>query len=96
MIDIINELRDYGIEVQVCDPLADPSEAQHEYRVELVPFDRLQPAEAVVVAVPHQEYRRLSIQSLRGLMNNPPLLIDVKGIYARDLLSQAGIRNWRL
>jgi len=96
VIDIIRELQDYGIEVQVCDPLADPAEALHEYGISLVSFDALQPAEAVVVAVAHQEYRKLSVEAMRGMMNGSPLLVDVKGVYDRTALSQAGIRMWRL
>lgn len=94
--DIIRELQDYGIEVQICDPLADPSEALHEYGVNLVPFAELKQSEAIVVAVAHREYRQLSIDSLRGLMNGAPLLVDVKGLFGRKAVAAAGIRLWRL
>lgn len=96
VIDIINELKDYGMEVQVCDPLADPAEALHEYGVTLVPFDELKKGSAVVAAVSHREYRELSVANLLSLMEGTPLLIDVKGLYDRSLCSEAGIRFWRL
>lgn len=96
VIDIIRELQDYGIKVQVCDPLADPAEALHEYGVSLVPFAELQKADAVILAVSHHDYRTLSADVLCGLMNGSPLLIDVKGIFNRDACQAAGIRNWRL
>ena len=63
VIDIIRELQDYGITVQVHDPHGDAAEALHEYGVTLVPFAELQPAAAVVVAVAHQEYRALSVET---------------------------------
>ena len=96
VIDIIRELEDYGIKVQVCDPLADESEALQEYGVNLVPFTSLKQAEAVVVAVGHEEYRRLSIEHLCSLISGVPLVIDVKCIFDRVSLNKKGIRTWRL
>ena len=96
VIDIIRELQDYGVEIQVCDPLADPAEASHEYGVELTPFESLQPASAVVAAVAHKEFREMGIGQLTKLMTTQPTLIDVKSIYPRDEVQQAGIRLWRL
>jgi len=96
VVDIIRELQEYGIEVQVCDPLADSAEAFQEYGVNLVAFANLKKAEAVVLAVAHQEYRQLSVAKLRELMNVSPLLVDVKGVYDRAEINGAGIRLWRL
>lgn len=96
VIDIINELADYGVDVQVCDPLADPEEALAEYGVRLVPFSELKPAAALVVAVAHKEYRALPIASLASLTNGNPLLVDVKGVYDRKACADAGFRVWRL
>ena len=96
VIDIIRELEDYGVKVQVHDPLADPAEAEHEYGVRLTPLEKLEPAAAVVVAVAHRRYRDMSIGDLAGMMRGNPVLIDVKCIYERSELEQAGIRVWRL
>lgn len=96
VIDIIKELEDYGINVQVHDPLADNDEAQHEYGVSLVSMEKLKPATAVVMAVAHKAYRDLSVAQLTSLMNSNPVLADVKGIYGRDALETAGVRVWRL
>jgi len=96
VIDIILELQDYGINVQVADPLADAEEALHEYGVEIIPFQFLRRSEAVVVAVAHAEYRSLSAGQLLDIMNGAPLVVDVKGIYDRESLRQAGARLWRL
>jgi UDP-N-acetyl-D-galactosamine dehydrogenase len=96
VIDIIRELEDYGINVQVCDPLADPVEALHEYGVTLYPIDKLKPCDALVVAVAHHEYRSMSVDKLRAMMNGAPLIIDVKGIYNRQIMENSNIRFWRL
>jgi UDP-N-acetyl-D-galactosamine dehydrogenase len=96
VIDIIRELQDYGINVQVTDPLADPAEADHEYNVKLVSMPELKPATALIAAVAHKPFRELSVSQLTALMNKNPVLSDVKGMYKRDALETAGIRVWRL
>ena len=96
VIDIINELSDYGINVQVCDPLADPDEAIHEYGVQLVPTTELKPAAAVVAAVAHQQFLAWSPKDVSRYMGDNPVLIDVKGMYDQQAMKAAGIRVWRL
>ncbi len=96
VIDIIRELNDYGVRVQVHDPLADAEEARHEYGVDLMPMASLAPADAVIVAVAHREYRELPQSGLAKLMKPNPVLVDVKGILDQRTIRDAGIRLWRL
>lgn len=56
---ILRELRDFEVHLQVSDPLADPAKAEGEYGVRLVPFAELQPADALIAAVAHAQYRKL-------------------------------------
>jgi len=95
VIDIIRELQDYGINVQVHDPLADPIEVQHEYGLDMVSFDQLHPASAVVVAVAHQQYRNMTVTEYKGLMNGS-VLVDVKGMLKQEEVEAQGMRFWRL
>lgn len=96
VIDIIRELQDYGVNVQVHDPLADPAEAEHEYGISITGMEELKPAAAVIAAVAHKAYSDLSLTQLKSLMGNSPVLIDVKAIYDPESLKNAGIRVWRL
>ncbi len=96
VIEIINELHEYGINVQVHDPQADPEEAELEYGLSLTPLDKLKPAVAVIPAVAHRLYREWSVADLSRLLDENPVLIDVKGIYDTADLIGAGIRVWRL
>jgi UDP-N-acetyl-D-galactosamine dehydrogenase len=96
VIDIIRELQDYGISVQVCDPLADAEEAAHEYGLQLTAPEDLKPAVAVVAAVAHKQYRQWSAEDMCRLMGENPVLIDVKGMYDHRAMAAAGIRVWRL
>jgi UDP-N-acetyl-D-galactosamine dehydrogenase len=98
VIDIIDELREYHVDVQVHDPLADSAEAEHEYGVALTPWEKLAPAAAVIVAVAHRDYRGLSVEDMRKLFvsEGEPVLVDVKSIYDRSRFTQAGFRAWAL
>ena len=96
VIDIINELRDYGIQVQVCDPLADPDEATHEYGVRLTPVAELKPAAAVIAAVAHRQFLEWTPEVICRQMGDNPVLIDVKGLFDQKAMTSAGIRVWRL
>lgn len=96
VIDIIRELEDYGIIVQVCDPLADPVEASHEYGVPLTPLAELKKADALIVAVAHQVYKDLTISELKRYMGQSTVLIDIKGAIPRQTVEELGIRLWRL
>jgi UDP-N-acetyl-D-galactosamine dehydrogenase len=94
--DILAELRDYGLQIQVCDPLADPQEAMTAYGVDLVEPEKLKPAVAVVAAVAHRAYRDWSPAKFVSLMGENPVLIDVKGVYDAREMAAAGIRVWTL
>ncbi len=96
VIDIIRELQDYGIKVQVHDPLADSKEAEHEYGVCITPFGQLVPAAALVVAVGHTSYKKLTSQELIKMTLGQPVLIDVKGLYNTEAIQSSGMRVWRL
>jgi UDP-N-acetyl-D-glucosamine/UDP-N-acetyl-D-galactosamine dehydrogenase len=96
VVNILRELRDFGVRVQVSDPLADPEEAKREYGVTLVPLHKLKPADALVAAVAHADYRNLGVDEIKRLLKDPPLVMDVKSIFPRASLETAGIRLWRL
>jgi len=76
--------------------VADHEEARNEYNISITGIERLKPATAVVVAVAHQAYQRLSPEELFGLMGENPVVIDVKGIYNPQALKKVGIKVWRL
>ena len=94
--DIIRELKEYGVNVQVADPNADPAEAEHEYGVTLTPFRKLHKAAVVIIAVAHREYCAMPVKQLQKLMGRNPVIVDVKGIVERNVAKKAGMAVWRL
>lgn len=96
VIDIINELKTYGVEVFVTDAQAEAEEAMHEYGVRLMPFEDLPRADAIVAAVSHREYAALSMEEIGKKLVKGGAFIDVKAAFDARTLVDAGFRLWRL
>jgi UDP-N-acetyl-D-galactosamine dehydrogenase len=96
VIDIINELKTYGVEIFVTDAQAEAEEAMHEYGVRLMPFDDLPQADAIVAAVSHREYAGLSTADIGKKLIKGGAFIDVKAAFDSKALVDAGFRLWRL
>ncbi len=96
VIDIIRELESYGVEVSVHDPLADAAEAMHEYGVTLQSWDALPRADAIVLAVAHEEFKRRSVDGLMDKLQPGGLVVDVKCQLDASKLRAKGMSVWRL
>lgn len=96
VIDIINELKSYGIDVYVTDPQARSDEAVHEYGVPLLSWGELPRADAIVAAVAHKEFAELSMDDFAEKLVKGGAFIDVKAAFDRKQISEAGYRLWRL
>lgn len=96
VIDIINELKDYGAKVLVHDPFAEPAEARKYYGVELQQLENLKDVDAIVLAVAHAPFKKLGMKEIAGLCKSDPVLIDVKGVFSPGHAKENGIRYWRL
>jgi UDP-N-acetyl-D-galactosamine dehydrogenase len=84
VIDVIRELRDYGCEVTVHDPLADDADAMREYGVGLMPWENIhKEADALVIAVAHTQYKEMPIKDLLSCLRPTGVVIDVKSIFSR-------------
>jgi UDP-N-acetyl-D-galactosamine dehydrogenase len=94
--DVIAELRSFGVEVFVHDPCAGRAEALHEYGVELLAWDDLPRADAIVAAVSHRQLRALGVADFQSKLTGGGCFIDVKACFDADALRAAGIRVWRL
>ena len=96
VIDVIHELRSYGAEVVVHDPIAVPGEARHEYGIELTEWDLLPRATAIVAAVAHDAYRRRPTGDYAHLLEPDGVLMDVKAMFDPAQVRAAGMHLWRL
>jgi UDP-N-acetyl-D-galactosamine dehydrogenase len=96
VIDVIRELASYGARVVVHDPLADPAEAMHEYGVELVDWDAVPTAGAMVFAVNHAAFLGRPLEELLGKLEPGGVVADVKSALDPVAVKKLGYRLWRL
>jgi len=100
IVDIVDELREYGIEPQIVDPVADADEAKREYGIELTPLNEIHDADALILAVAHDCFRDIPLARLGALYaekdGEEKVLIDVKSVLNTEEVRAAGYRYWRL
>lgn len=97
VFDIVRELREYGIEPTVSDPMAKPEEAKRLYGIELVDMDTIRDRDAVILAVAHRQFAGFTPAEMdRFFAPGKKVLLDIKGLLDRDQYENAGYHYWRL
>lgn len=97
VIDLIRELESWGVETVVTDAWASPEEVYDEYQIKLSPLEQLSQLDSLIVAVGHNEYRKLEPMQLKALCKTlSPVLGDIKSLYPKDMAMQAGFTLFRL
>lgn len=94
--ELIDELKSYGVELHIHDPVADAEEARHEYGVELESWESLPRAEVIIAAVSHQEFIEKSISDFQSKVIEKGCFIDVKSQFDQEALNKIGLSVWRL
>ncbi len=99
IIDIYNELREYGITAKVTDDNADADEAKRLYGITFTPMKEIKNCDAVILAVAHESYKQLEMDDLSALYadnGKKKVLTDLKGVLDRKEYENAGYLYWRL
>jgi len=95
--DVVRELREFGCDVLVHDPIANREDAAREYAIELSSWEELPAgADAIVAAVAHREYVRMPLPDLLLRLKPGGIFVDVKSSYDWHAIDAAGFRTWRL
>ena len=99
IIDIYNELKEYGITAQVADDNADEEEAKRLYGIEFAPLKEIKDCDAVILAVAHESFKAFRMADLDALYadnGKAKVLTDLKGILDKKEFVDAGYIYWRL
>lgn len=97
VIDIVNELHEYGITPVIADPTADADEAKRLYGIHFVDMNSIKDMDVVILAVGHKEFKNLTMENLDALFGKGyKVLLDIKGLLDRKEYEKAGYRYWRL
>lgn len=103
VIDVINELKEYGVEVKIVDPVAAKEELKLVYDVEICQIDEVKGMDAVIFAVGHRKFKEMGLDDIKGLYfqndntdKDGYVLIDVKGIFSKKEAESKNYLYWRL
>jgi UDP-N-acetyl-D-galactosamine dehydrogenase len=80
--ELVEELKDFGLTVEVFDPIANPEEVERYYGIKLLrSIEEKAPYDGVIVAVKHNRFKKLSGNFFKRILNQRAILVDIKGIY---------------
>ena len=96
IIDIVRELHEYGISPMIADPIADAEEAKRLYGVEFADMDQFQELDALILAVAHDQFKKIPMPRFDRMFKGRKVLVDIKGILDRKDYEKAGYLYWRL
>jgi len=100
VIDIVENLREYGIEPLIVDPVANSKEAKHEYGIDLVDIKDIKNIDCLIFAVNHEAFKHINIEKVDSMFgdfkNNEKVLIDVRSVFEKTEVEVKGYSYWRL
>ena len=80
VVDVYNELKEFGVNVTVHDPYADAQEVKEEYGIEIIP-DLLDKYDGILLAVSHDEYKSLNLENFK---NPNGVVFDIKSMWDKE------------
>lgn len=100
IVDIYNELKEYGIEPIVTDPEANADEAMREYGIKLTDIKEIKNVDAVILAVAHNRFKEMTMADVDSFFKNEPnckkVFLDIKGLFDRKEFESVDYNYWRL
>jgi UDP-N-acetyl-D-galactosamine dehydrogenase len=95
--DLVKELSEFGCEIHVNDPQVESEQALSQYGIKLSEWSHLpNNSDAIIAAVPHDEYITQSVAKLLGPLKPGGVFIDVKSAFLEEDIIAAGVCLWRL
>ena len=97
VVDIYNELKEFGADVYAYDPNTLHDEVKAKYGIEMISEpEKFKPYDAVVYAVKHKQFSEYDPAYIKSLMGDNPVLMDVKGVFNPEEANNAGLSYWHL
>ncbi len=96
VMDIIDELKSYYVNVLVHDPLANCDMVKDEYNIELSHWDDLTELDALIISVAHEEFKKFHIDHFAEKLTEPRLIVDVKNIFPTNFKNNTHLTLWKL
>lgn len=94
--DVVKDFQSYGVDLLVHDSMADSDEAQRHYNTRLCDWSELTNLDAIVLCVSHKEYKTVTPEQYKSMLNTHGVFMDVKSTVDRDQFLENNINLWRL
>ena len=89
VVDLIRELQSYGIKITALDPLVNNIKAKFGIDA-ILHLDQLEKIDCLILAVYHDNFRSITLDMIRKVMNDNPILIDIRGVFDKEEATSAG------
>ena len=97
VLEIVNRLKEYGVEPVICDPWADVKEAEQAYGVKLQKVQDMKDVDCIVLTVAHDVYRNMDVRDYEKICKSDNrIIIDVKSVLNKKKFEDRGFSVWRL
>ena len=86
--DIVNNLKNYGMEVTIIDPLVDIEDSKKQYGIEIqknIPYDKK--FKSIIIAVAHEEFKSLVREKWDKIIHKQSVILDIKGVLPKGINS---------
>ena len=96
IIDTINDLNQYGANVLVFDPIADPKISKQTFNIDLKKWNELKNLHVLVIMVAHKQFQEMDTKKILGILNKKAVIMDIKGIIEPKKYQRSGVKIWQL
>ncbi len=99
VVDVINELEEYGVNVKVVDPVADKEDLWNEYKINPCTMEEIDDVDAIIFAVPHEEFKSINLEEIKAKFKSSEdknVLVDIKGMFDKEEANNMNYLYWRL
>jgi len=96
VINIYKQLKRYGCKISITDQYANIKEAKELFDIDLLPLEKIENMDAIIIAVPHDDYKNILPNDWLKLLNKNGVIIDIKSIFNSTYFSNLDISHWRL
>lgn len=96
VVEVIDLLKEYDLDIKVIDPVADKKELKDEYNLNSIDICDCENIDVILVAVSHEEFKHIKIDTLEKISNKNPVIVDLRHVFNKDKLEKKGFNYWCL
>lgn len=97
IVDLYNYFKQFGIDTEIYDPVADRIEVFNEYKIKTIDYKDIRSIDAAIFCVAHDCFKQIDLLSFKeNFKNKNPYIFDIKGIFDKNIIEESGFKYWRI